>query len=85
MNIISNVSNVIQIKLLISPINVLVLKKPIYLEIEIVSLVIILVLIVKDQMITNAPSVIKKKIGDKWPINKDTIVFALISRLIMMI
>jgi hypothetical protein len=65
MNIISNVGNVIQIKLLISPINVLVLKKPIYLEIEIVSHVIILVLIVKDQMITNAPSVIKKKIGDK--------------------
>ncbi len=65
MNIISNVRNVIQIKLLISPINVLVLKKPIYLEIDIVSLVIILVLIVKDQMITNAASVIQKKIGDK--------------------
>jgi hypothetical protein len=58
MNNLSNVIYVIQIKLLISTINVNVLKKPIYLEKEIASHVITLVLLVKDQTIMNALSVI---------------------------
>jgi hypothetical protein len=85
MNIILNARNVFQIKLSTSPLNVLVLKKPIYLEKEIASHAITLVLLVKVLTIMNALNVIFKRIGDKWQMMKDTIVYASISRLIMMI